>query len=388
MHHPLTGGGKKSPPEWRGQPPTVTGSAGAIIADFAQVCKGVRVIAKYPKYYVRPDGLHETILRINGKRKAFRGKTDREVWEKVKAFDREQAKQEAEKPATFAQIADDWWKEIEPTLAPSSTKSYAPAMQRAVEEFGGRAAASITAREVDAFIRRFAEQYARKTVATQLQVIRQIMRRAEVQGVIQYNPATAVRPPKNLKQTRRMAPEKSQIDLIKRHAKDVPFGLFAALIYYTGCRRGEALGLMGKDIDRKAKLIHIRRSVYYMSNAPHVKLPKTEAGVRDVPLLPALNALLPDRLPAGYLFAEPDGEPLTYKHIETRYDAYRAASGVTVTPHQIRHGYATALFECGVDAKTAQALLGHAQISTTMDIYTHVCSDAISAAAEKMKGGF
>lgn len=46
-------------------------------------------MARYPKYYVRPDGLHETILRINGKRKAFRGKTDKEVWEKVKAFDRE-----------------------------------------------------------------------------------------------------------------------------------------------------------------------------------------------------------------------------------------------------------------------------------------------------------
>ena len=41
-------------------------------------------MARYPKYYVRPDGLHETILRINGKRKAFRGKTDKEVWEKVK----------------------------------------------------------------------------------------------------------------------------------------------------------------------------------------------------------------------------------------------------------------------------------------------------------------
>ena len=52
-------------------------------------------MARYPKYYIRPDGLHETILRINGKRKAFRGKTDKEVWEKVKAFDREQAKQEA-----------------------------------------------------------------------------------------------------------------------------------------------------------------------------------------------------------------------------------------------------------------------------------------------------
>ena len=59
-------------------------------------------MAKYPKYYVRPDGLHETILRINGKRKAFRGKTDREVWEKVKAFDRAAAEAEAQQAAKEA----------------------------------------------------------------------------------------------------------------------------------------------------------------------------------------------------------------------------------------------------------------------------------------------
>ena len=68
--------------------------------------------------------------------------------------------------------------------------------------------------------------------------------------------------------------------------------------------------------------------------------------------------------------------------------AYCAASGVTVSLHQIRHGYATALFEAGVDPKTAQKLLGHAKLSTTMDIYTHVYGDAIAAAAEKMKKSF
>ena len=46
-----------------------------------------------PKYYVRPDGLHESIITVNGKRKAFRGKTDREVWNKIKAY-----RAEAEKP--------------------------------------------------------------------------------------------------------------------------------------------------------------------------------------------------------------------------------------------------------------------------------------------------
>lgn len=345
-------------------------------------------MAKYPKYYVRPDGLHETIIRVNGKRKAFRGKTDREVWEKVKAFDRSAAQKEAEKPVTFAELADAWWTEIEPTLAETSTKSYRPAMKRAVEKFGRDPAVKITAQEIDAFIRDFSERYARKTVVTQLQVIRQILRWGEVKGALKYNPASAVKPPRNLKQTRRLPPDKKQIELIKKYATSAPFGLFAALIYYTGCRRGEALALTGADIDRKKSLIYIRRSIYYMGNAPHVKPPKTEAGVRTVPLLPALDALLPATLPRGYLFAEPDKTPLTYKHVETMYDAYRAATGVTVTPHQIRHGYATALFECGIDAKTAQALLGHAQISTTMDIYTHVCADAISAAAEKMKAGF
>lgn len=345
-------------------------------------------MARYPKYYVRPDGLHETILRINGKRKAFRGKTDKEVWEKVKAFDRAQAQQESEKSVTFAQIAAAWWEELEPTLSPTTTKGYRPAMQRAVEEFGDRAVASITAQEIDAYIKWFGAKYARKTVVTQLQVIRQIIRKAEVEGQATYNPATAVRPPKNLKQTRRLAPGKDQIRLIKQHAADTPFGLFAALIYYTGCRRGEALGLMGADIDRKEKRIHIRRSVYYMSNSPHLKTPKTEAGTRDIPLLPALEELLPKKLPAGYIFAEPDGSPLTAKHFEAMYDAYRNASGVTVTPHQIRHGYATALFECGIEPKTAQVLLGHAQISTTMDIYTHVRDGQLKAAAEKMEKGF
>lgn len=341
---------------------------------------------KYPSYYVRPDGLHETILRINGKRKAFRGKSDREVWEKVKAFDRSQIKAEADAGSTFAAAADGWWDEIEPRLEPNSVKNYKPALRRAVEEFGPRPLGDVTAREIDEYIRDFAAPRARKTVAMQLQVIRQIFRWAELQGKITYNPAAAVRVPRNLPQTRREAPDKEQIAKIKASAH-LPFGLFPALVYYTGCRRGEAQALTGADIDRKKMRVCIRRSVYYDGGAK-LKEPKTAAGVREVPLLPALDALLPKKLPQGYLFAEPDGKPLTDGNFRKAYREYCAASGVTVTLHQIRHGYATALFEAGVDPKTAQKLLGHAKLATTMDIYTHVYGDAISAAAEKMEKSF
>ena len=112
-------------------------------------------MARYPKYYVRPDGLHETILRINGKRKAFRGKTDKEVWEKVKAFDREADRIETEKAAVFEKIADAWWAEIEPTLEHNTQKSYRPALARAKTEFAGRAPGEITAKEIDQYIKDF-----------------------------------------------------------------------------------------------------------------------------------------------------------------------------------------------------------------------------------------
>ena len=202
-----------------------------------------------------------------------------------------------------------------------------------------------------------------------------------------FYPASAVKPPRNLTQTHRDAPPPEQIELIKKGA-GLPFGLFACLIYYTGCRRGEALALTGADIDRKKNLVHIKKSVYHVGNSPHIKQPKSDAGCRDVPLLPALAHLLPQKLGKSYLFAEPDGGLLTNDHYTALYDAYRDASGVTVTPHQIRHGYATALLESGVDPKTAQVLLGHAQLSTTMDIYTHVRDGQLKAAAEKMEKGF
>lgn len=350
--------------------------------------KRMRKMAKYPKYYVRPDGLHETIIRVNGKRKAFRGKSDREVWEKVKAFDRTAAEKSDKRSATFAKIADAWWCEIEPTLASNSLKGYRPALARAKAEFGKRPADEITSMEINSYIVNFSATHAKKTVATQLLIFRQIFRWAKVNGSIPGNPAIDVRLPKNLPQTHRDAPPPAQIQKIKNSVSQ-PFGLFAYLVYYTGCRRGEALALTGADIDRKRKTISISKSVYYLGNSPHIKQPKTDAGVRCVPLLPALEKALPPKIaPNAYLFATTDGALLTNSRFSALYDRYRAASGVTVTPHQIRHGYATALLESGVDAKTAQVLLGHSQLSTTMDIYTHVRENHLREAAQKMEQNF
>lgn len=338
----------------------------------------------YPKYYVRPDGLHESILTINGKRKAFRGKTDKEVYEKIKNY---KADTGVKKTVPFSEVARAWWNEIEPTLAANTHKGYSPAYDRAVEQLGSEDVSTITAKEIETYINQFAKTHAKKTVITQRQIIRQIMNKAQREGYIEYNPADAVLLPKNLPQKKRHAPAPEQIEKIKANVND-EFGLFAFLIYYTGCRRGEAEGLMYEDIDRKKMRISIRRSVYNVSTKPEIKEPKTVAGIRSVPLLPALAAALPDKK-HGFIFSINNGQsPAPDWVIDHAYKAYQKRTGVTVSPHEIRHGYATALHEAGVDYKTAQQLLGHAQLSTTMDIYTDILDTSIDKVAAQMDAAF
>lgn len=337
-----------------------------------------------PKYYVRPDGLHETIIRINGKRKAFRGKTDREVWNKVKAYREER---ESGMTETFKAVADAWWDEIEPALEENTKKSYRPAYKRAVAHFGAEDVSEITTEMIEIYIRSFAKTYAKKTVITQRQIIHQILTKAVRNGDIKYNPAEAVPLPKKLPQKKRRAPSPEQIKKIKDSVGD-EFGLFAFLIYYTGLRRGEVEGLRYEDIDREAKRIHVSRSVYNVSTTSYTKDTKTEAGARSLPLLDALAEALPNKK-RGYIFSDDGGKtPTPDWKIQRRYEAYQARTGVSVTPHEIRHGYATALHEAGIDYKTAQEFLGHAQLSTTMDIYTDVLDKSITEAAKKMDESF
>ena len=63
---------------------------------------------------------------------------------------------------------------------------------------------------------------------------------------------------------------------------------------------------------------------------------------------------------------------MTAKAYETLWAKYNQASGLNISAHQLRHGTATILFEAGVDAHTAKSILGHSNITTTLDIYTEL----------------
>ena len=58
--------------------------------------------------------------------------------------------------------------------------------------------------------------------------------------------------------------------------------------------------------------------------------------------------------------------------LKRRWDKYLKMTGLNITQHQLRHTYATMLYRAEIDAKTAQKLLGHSDVGTTLNIYTHI----------------
>jgi integrase len=315
----------------------------------------------------RSDGLRQKQVTINGKRHVFYGHSEREILQKIREY-----KEDATRGRRFEEVADEWAEEHLPTLAYNTQKGYKPALQRIVERFGDKLVKDITPRNISAFLDAFAKTgMARKTVTTQLLVTNLIMDRAVLDGDIDYNPCAAVKVPKGLRKDRREAPTEEEIDIVK-HSLDKPFGLFAFFLLYTGCRRGEALALTYGDIDRRNKTISITKSVYHDSNKPKIKAPKTEAGTRQIVLLDVLADALPTGKKSDLLFPGADGGLMSDTYCRHRWNAYCKATGLSITPHQLRHAYATILYEAGISDKDAQELLGHANISTTRDIYTHI----------------
>ena len=75
---------------------------------------------------------------------------------------------------------------------------------------------------------------------------------------------------------------------------------------------------------------------------------------------------------------------MTEGQARNKWKDYLAATGLQITPHQLRHAYATILFDAGIDDKDAQELLGHANISTTRDIYTHISKSRFEKTAQKL----
>lgn len=285
---------------------------------------------------------------------------------------------------SFDDAAAAWEHKHWDRIGSKTAETYEAPLRRIKDQFAGMAAEEVTAQAIQAFLADLGKQgFSRRSVQMHRDILNMIYNNAIVEFGLRFNPCGAVAVPRNLSATKRELPPDDAIEAVKAGAC-APFGLFALVCLYAGLRRGEALALEYSDIDRKAKQIHVTKAVEFIGNNPHIKPPKTQAGYRDVPLLDPLAAAIPEK-GKGLLFPREDGKPLTKTQYRKRWIGYCKAIGHEITAHQLRHGYATILYEAGVPDKDAQELLGHSSIAVTRDVYTHIRQSQKAETVKKLE---
>lgn len=207
-------------------------------------------------------------------------------------------------------------------------------------------------------------------------------------GLIERNPVPLATLSKSKpREQRRVLTKEEQSVFFKYAEGSYMYNLFALAIR-TGLRGGEIRGLKLSDVDKAAGLLHIQRTLKYVSGRGFFEdAPKTATSKRDIPLTKDMLFIIDRQKQAygekilrmgGYIFHLPDGGPITEKRVQNEIDRIVKqinADGTVFerfTPHCFRHTFATRAIESGMRPQTLKTILGHSSLSMTMDLYSHV----------------
>ena len=211
--------------------------------------------------------------------------------------------------------------------------------------------------------------------------------------LVPFNPVrSSVSPKMEQKEIRILSPTEQDtfLDACKGHRLEALYTLALA----TGMRRGEILALTWDCVDFDARNIEVKRSVSRIKD-PDTKTtglvfaePKTRAGRRTVPMLESLAPILQqhkarqdaEKANAGsawnernLVFCSNVGTVIEPRRVCTTMDKIADAAGLEhFTFHSLRHSFATRLLEAGVSPKVVQDILGHADVTLTLNTYSHV----------------
>ena len=244
--------------------------------------------------------------------------------------------------------------------APNTVRTYTFHMADLFSFFYDREISELDNRDIERYIESVYLDR-RYSISTQRQLI------SAIKIFIQYYPYTQIDEPQLVRpEACRMLPvvlsKAEVIDLI-RNTRNLKHRAIVGMIYSAGLRISELIALELKDIDIDRKQIHIRSS----------KGRKDRYVMLSEGFLPLFHNYLVTYRPARYFVEGPNGRKYSASSVRKflKRSCQLARITKTVTPHTLRHSYATHLLENGVSVRHIQELLGHAKPETTM-IYTHI----------------
>jgi integrase/recombinase XerD len=271
---------------------------------------------------------------------------------------------------------------VEKGLAANTVSAY----RRDLVKFGGFAQKRkllLEAVSRDDLVDFLAELYRQKldskSVARHLVSLRNFFRFAQVQELVSVDPSMHLESPK----IRRSLPGHLRLEEVERllaqpDAK-TPLGLrdraMLEVLYSAGLRVSELVGLRVNDVDTKVGCV---RCIGKGDKERIVPLGKKALGTVEKYLRGARGQLISKAASSAALFVNRRGRTLSRVGVWKILSSYgrRAGFRMPLTPHMLRHSFATHLLERGADLRSVQLMLGHADISTTQ-IYTHVVEERL-----------
>lgn len=257
-----------------------------------------------------------------------------------------------------------------------------------------------TALSADGLNKRTGGKLSNKTILEHHRLISTIMTQAEKEMLIPYNPAHKATPPKmEQREVNYFQPE--QVAAIRDALETEPLKWKVAthLLLLSGCRRGEIMGLKWAKVDFKGQTIRIDNNLLYAADIGiYEDTPKTATSVRTIRLPAETMQLLREwkleqtaqRIASGdrwtytdFLFTQENGTPMHPDSLTDWLAKFSERRGLPhINPHAFRHTMASLLYFNGVDSITISKRLGHAKVSTTTDVYSHIIKEADERAAD------
>ncbi len=351
----------------------------------------------------------------NLKRRTVSAKTKDAARLKLKRLMEEQERLEAEglppmdTTVTVSQLLDRWHKVIVATRRETTASNYRYMIDGHIVPFvlpggrtlGSKKVAKLPFSDVDALLD--AKREAGLSASTR-RLIRSVLVQAINQAmkwrIVTRNEA-AMSTPVTVTRSEGRSLSPAQAKRLMETLKICPMGTLFTVMLTTGMRRGEALGLRWEDVDLKKGVISVRQQLQRINGELKATEVKTERSRRSINLAkPTVVALKEHKVtqkrerlesPAwtetGYVFTTTLGTPLDPRNVAKQFESNCLKAKIGKWhPHELRHSAATLMLATGIPLQVVSAVLGHASIRITGDVYGHVLDPQRQNAADALAG--
>ena len=339
---------------------------------------------------IAPDGTRKKVLRYEALGEVTRKQATDTLALRMTAAGNGKAPTRSR--VTFRTLAGEWDASVLPMYKHSTQKHRRFMLKRhLLPQFGDRAVSDVTRQEIQAYVAHLTQAgYAPKSIDHIHDVLSAVLRTAVKWGHLQENPARGVDLP-----TLRCVRPKWALTTAQAAALVTALPPLArtlvGLAILSGLRRGELFALRWKDIDERARSLTVREAIYDGT----FSTPKTEAGSRQIPLSENAHQVMVEWKaqakkidPEALVFATQLGTPISPNNVLRRsiFPACRQLGLPQATWLTFRRTYSSWSHDKGVPGKVVAQLMGHANVDTTLNVYTQVLDGSVRDAVEKIGG--